>query len=367
VKNPRSGRSAFTLIELLVVIAIIAILVALLLPAVQSAREAARRSQCKNNLKQLGLAIHNYEETHGCVPMASGRDGGPGGRRQSGFVGMLPYMDQAALFEICQTGGPTAHVSGGNNNWNDFTFVPWENNHVAVRTRIPGLFCPSDPDTTEQLPRQGNNYMFSRGDGAWDHNPAWNGNGNRGLRGFFVGGNNSGRPYPRRFRDVTDGLSSTVAMGERIKGKSGRATVVNGHVSRNLEQSAYRANASVVISPSQVDSEGNYLVATHRLTGTRWMDGAPIFTGMTTIVGPNRASAIDNNGSDWYDGVYDPTSHHPGGAHVLFGDGTVQFISDAIDTGDLTRGSPTSNGSPSPYGVWGALGSIDGGDSTGEF
>jgi prepilin-type N-terminal cleavage/methylation domain-containing protein len=120
-------RLAFTLIELLVVIAIIAILIALLLPAVQQAREAARRSQCKNNLKQLGIAIHNYHDVFGVVPMGSGRDSasptGPGGRRQSAFVGLLPYFDQAPLFNMISNGGTAASVDGMTNFFSD-SFVP---------------------------------------------------------------------------------------------------------------------------------------------------------------------------------------------------------------------------------------------------
>ena len=187
-------RSAFTLIELLVVIAIIAILIALLLPAVQQAREAARRTQCKNNLKQLGIAIHNYHDVHNTVPMASGSNGGPGGRRQSGFVGLLPFIEQANLYNVIAAGGTAASVNG-NTNYAPFSAVPWDNNYRAVRQRIPMLQCPSDGETTLQNPREKSNYTFSRGDTAWDHNPAWNGNGGRGLRGFFVGGSgNSGFP-----------------------------------------------------------------------------------------------------------------------------------------------------------------------------
>ena len=171
-------RSAFTLIELLVVIAIIAILIALLLPAVQQAREAARRTQCRNNLHQLGIAVHNYHDVFNCVVPCSGRNGGPGGRRQSGFVQLLPYFDQAPLYNMISRGGTAASVNGSR-NYDGFSWVPWDNNHRAVRAMIPMLMCPSDGDTQEQRPRGKCNYMFSRGDTAWDHNPSWNGNGGR--------------------------------------------------------------------------------------------------------------------------------------------------------------------------------------------
>ncbi|MCA8996247.1 MAG: DUF1559 domain-containing protein [Planctomycetaceae bacterium] len=361
----RLRRTAFTLIELLVVIAIIAILIALLLPAVQQAREAARRTECKNKLKQLGLAIHNYHDTFKCIPMASGAHNagwnGSGGRRQSGFVGMLPYIDQGPLYNMIQTGGTNAAVNGST-NYQGNAFVPWDNNHKAVRQQIPLLLCPSDGDTTDENPRAKTNYRLSRGDTAWDHNPNWNGNGGRGLRGFFVGGNtNTGGV--RRFRDVTDGLSNSVAMGERIKAKAGSNSIRTGAITKAVPQSQYRGNASLCLAT--VDGDGVYNSAVYRRNGNRWMDGAPIFTGMTTILGPNAPSCMDSRGSDWYDGIFEPTSHHTGGAQVLLGDGAVRFISENIDTGNTTQGSPTNG--PSPYGVWGSLGSIAGGDTVGDF
>lgn len=371
-----SKRRAFTLIELLVVIAIIAILIALLLPAVQQAREAARRTECKNKLKQLGIAVHNYHDTHRCVPMASGRDGGPGGRRQSGFVGMLPFFDQAPVYNMIANGGVNASVNG-NGNYNAFDFVPWDNNHKAVRIMFPMLQCPSDGESTEQRPRGHTSYNFSRGDTTWDHNPGWNGNGGRGLRGFFSGGNNNGRwGVTRRFRDVTDGLSNTICMGERIKGKRGANSVILGATvmggQRGAAQSVYRANASIALT--FVNGQGEYIEpgtnnplaggAMRAWAGTRWMDGCPAFTGITTILGPNGPSLTQGNW-DCHDGIFEPSSHHTGGAQVLMGDGAVRFVSENIDTGNPANASPQVG--KSPFGLWGALGSIDGGDVVGEF
>lgn len=358
-------RSAFTLIELLVVIAIIAILIALLLPAVQQAREAARRSTCKNNLKQLGLAIHNYHDVHNAIPMASGRDGGLGGRRQSGYVGMLPYIDQTPLFNLCASGGPAAHVNGSANSFAGFSFVPWDNNHVAVRANIPLLQCPSDGNTTEQNPRGKCNYMFSRGDSIWDNNPSWNGNGGRGLRGFFVGGQNGGNAGFRRFRDVTDGLSNTIAMGERIKAKPGGRSPKLGAIQRGPAQSVYRSDASQCLN--LLDANGDYISTNiGRWAGTRWMDGAPAFTGMNTVFGPNKAGCTDPGG-DQRDGIFPPSSHHSGGAQVLMGDGAVRFISENIDTGNPVGVGEPSPGTPSPFGVFGRLGSVAGGDVVSNF
>jgi len=352
-------RRAFTLIELLVVIAIIAVLVALLLPAVQQAREAARRSQCKNSLKQLGIAMHSYEEANGVVPMGSGANGGPnGGRRQSGFVGMLPYLDQGPLFDLIAAGGTAASVNG-TTAFNSFDFVPWENNHIAVVTQIPMLLCPSDPQTQQENPRMKSNYMLSRGDGAWDTNPGWSGNGGRGLRGMFVGG--QGVSGVRRLADVTDGLSNTVAMGERIKAQAGGNSIQTGAISTVVAQATYRVDASSCLG--LVDGNGVYIGGIGLWSGTRWMDGTMCFTGMTTIVGPNKPSCTQPG--DDHDGIMDPSSQHAGGAHVLMGDGAIRFINNAINTGNLTAGTVT--GGPSPYGVWGAMGSVSGGDDIGAF
>jgi len=350
----------FTLIELLVVIAIIAVLVALLLPAVQQAREAARRSQCKNNLKQLGLAIHNYHDANNCIVMGSGSANGPGGQRQSAFVGMLPYLDQAPLYNLAQSGGTGASVNG-TQNYNGNSWVPWDNNHRAVVARIPLLLCPSDDPTTADNIKGACNYRFSRGDTNWDHCSAWNGNGGRN-RGMFVGGN--GASGLRTFASVTDGLSNTVACSERIKCKGGANSVMTGAIGRQINQGQYSGNPAACLPI--VNGQGIYTITFGQFGGDRWADGQSTFTGFTTIVGPNKPSCTDPNGNtDQWDGNMDPTSLHTGGAHVLMGDGAVRFVSDNINTGNVSL--PVVTGGPSPYGIWGALGSIQGGEPIGNF
>lgn len=345
-------RLGFTLIELLVVIAIIAVLIALLLPAVQQAREAARRTQCKNNLKQLGLALHNYNDTFNLLPQGEGKPGGPGGQRQSGFVGMLPYFDQAPLYN---------QISAVN-----FQRVPWDTSFAPFTQKLPGLLCPSDFGTTTQGGSIGKtNYMFSRGDSTWDHNE-WTPNGHRGLRGMF-----SGNAYFRRFSEVSDGLSNTIAMGERTLATGG-SNILDGGTAKNQGNTFVRTNPSAclaVIGPGKTYVAGTSLGA---WGGTRWPDGAPSFTGMTTVLGPNKVSCTQG-GWDGEDGIYEPMSRHTGGVHCLFGDGTVHFISDSIDVGNSScpppdgsagGGTPcTTWGGRSPYGVWGAMGSAGGGDT----
>lgn len=349
-------RQGFTLIELLVVIAIIAILVALLLPAVQQAREAARRSTCKNNLKQLGIAIHNYHDTFSTIPMGSGRDSGGGGRLHSGLVGMTPFMEQGPLYDLI-VGGGTAAAVNGTTNFSGNTFNPWDTNHKAVRAQIPGLLCPSDK-VIEDIVEGQTNYMMSRGDGAWDAHPGWNGNGGRGLRGFFVGGAN-GSGF-RRFRDIEDGLSNTIAMGERIKAQTNGSSITAG-ASTNYGQGSWRDNAGACLT--QVGADGVYPANLRQYSGRRWMDGRMPYTGMTTVLGPNKGSCVDGE----RDGIVDPTSKHRGGAQVLLGDGGVRFISENINTGNLAGSTNPARFSASNFGVWGALGSINGGEAVGEF
>jgi prepilin-type N-terminal cleavage/methylation domain-containing protein len=347
-------RFGFTLIELLVVIAIIAVLIALLLPAVQQAREAARRTQCKNNLKQLGLAMHNYHDVYNMLPPGEGLPGGPGGQRQSAFVGMLPYFDQAPLYN---------QIAAVN-----FQKVPWDTGFAPFLQKLPAILCPSDYGSSPNSnPTGKTNYMFSRGDSPWDHNE-WTGNGGRGMRGMF-----SGNVRCRTFAQVSDGLSNSIAMSERTLAQ-GTSNVLDGGTATGLGGTFVHNSPSSCLAV--LGANKTYTGATGAWGGTRWPDGAPAFTGVTTVLGPNKASCTQG-GWDGEDGIYEPLSRHTGGVHCLFGDGTVRFISDSIDVGNSScpppdgsagGGSPcTSWGGQSPYGVWGSLGSVNGGDTVGNF
>lgn len=287
--SPRHLRG-FTLIELLVVIAIIAILVSLLLPAVQSAREAARRIQCKNNLKQIGLAIHNYHDVYSSFPNANANSTLGGG---SLFTSILPMIDQGNGYSLY-----------------DFNKSNSDPHNVAVTSQaIPGYLCPSSP-LRRQVPacssdagRAPGNYAVSIGTQAY--NPYWAyipGAQKPTLDGAIVyTDSTSGRT---RFRDFTDGTSSTLMIGE---------------TSYNLPDYKFTSGSCAGES---------------RYSFTYWSVPYPGSTACTTQYGFNPRDVRD-------DGVYDPNwmhtfrSDHIGGVQFCLADGSVHFVSENIDAGVL--------------------------------
>jgi prepilin-type N-terminal cleavage/methylation domain-containing protein len=322
-------RRAFTLIELLVVIAIIAILIALLLPAVQQAREAARRTQCRNNLKQIGLAMHNYHDTHTALPqLTHGTQGNGTAAGVAAYPGFgsewgghsvhtmfLPYVDQAPLYNQINLNWVWYGGTGDGNP-----------NRDLVRNKVPAYMCPSD--TPPASTNDGfNNYGASTGP-----NRGWEADLNR-VVGFFH------RRKSIRIRDVIDGTSNTIAFGEFTLGdnNNGVFVVERGDYVRNIP------NAGVIdpVKPTraQLETYGNSCLAgtgnhiSNR--GFSWGDPMMSGTGINTIATPNwpfpNCHDCAGCGSGDANGVWAARSRHIGGAHHLFGDGAVRFISENID------------------------------------
>lgn len=379
----RTYRDAFTLVELLVVIAIIGVLVGLLLPAVQAAREAARRMSCSNNFRQIGLGIHNYHLAFNRIP-AQGGGTNPGDSRSGNqlrlsiFVGLLPFLEQQALAD--QIKNPLINESGTPNPWPANGPAPWRADYTPWITELAALRCPSDPGVG--LPALGRtNYAACFGD-AVEFNETGRfrrvdnfeiPNDNRALeirvsgRGFFVA-----REYGR-FRDVLDGLSNTIAAGEiatDLGDRDIRTAPVAGPGSRPL-----RDNPSWALDNNTIDPlRPQFWLSTVRLTtdetaadgarsdrarGFKWADYVPQASGMNTILPPN-AETVARTESDASWGMYPPSSRHPGGVHVLLGDGAIKFVTDSIDSGNrraqTVYRAANNAGIQSPFGLWGALG-----------
>ncbi len=339
----KTHRRGFTLIELLVVIAIIAVLIALLLPAVQQAREAARRTQCKNNLKQLGLALHNYHDTHKKFPQltfgteqAPGTGGGLWGsewRGNSVHTMMLPYADQAPLYNQYDL----------NRFW-DVNAAP-NTNRTLGRTKIQTFICPSDPQDVLSTEGGGNNYGISTGP-----NLGWEANLSRGY----------GVTHRRRslsMASITDGTSNTIAFGEIVKGDNDNAvySTKKGDYARNQSVAALNP-----VKPTAAQME-TYGLATaaggadHRSSaGHSWASPMMDDTGINTIVPPNwkypNGHECGGCGQGDARGVWGSRSFHVGGSQHCLADGSVRFISENID-----------------FNLYQSIGSADGGDVVGEF
>ncbi len=317
-----SKRRGFTLIELLVVIAIIAVLIALLLPAVQQAREAARRSQCKNNLKQMGLALHNYADTYRCFPMGGsfgdlGTDGPSNSNRMNWAVFLLPYMDQAPLYQKIDFNRKCNPIS------------TWDPNN-ARGTELPAFRCPSDPGsrgTTGQSAFAPTSYVACIGRTDRIHGNATDTTSAgaaavAGIHGSYIAGNgtwaravlNNGTENAIfstnsscKFQSITDGTSNTMALSECVVG-----------------------DQMIVPSSSTVNPCGP-IESTDNRRGYTWMLFDTPSSSYCTLLNPN-SPAIDCHKYTAYINTI-AKSKHTGGVHVTMADGAVRFISENIHLG----------------------------------
>jgi len=361
---------AFTLVELLVVIAIIGILIALLLPAVQAAREAARRMQCTNHLKQWALAIHTYHDAAKGFP---GAGNGPFGNRTA-FVPLLPFVEQGARYSEI-TARDTI----------DQDHSPYHD-HSWWKGKISTLLCPSDgnsgngytPSGHTTGPQIATNYCFSEADYvAYDYGKAGN------IRSpFGMGritdprwaGTNWGQCSRYNFSAVTDGLSNTVIMSERIASPGQQNQVLNS-LKGGVAGEGFDTWNKKPQECLNTRAGGNTYSWTNPAGGQGTNFGYYTFNNgfFHTIIAPNGPSCSwTNNGSNGqWAAIFPPTSNHTGGANCAAGDGSVHFVSDTIATGDLTQwfGYLSSSGSyvnctgASQFGHWGNLGAMNSGQS----
>ncbi|QEF99084.1 hypothetical protein Mal15_31440 [Stieleria maiorica] len=399
--NRHRYHNGFTLLELLVVVGVIGILVGLLLPAVQASREAARRMSCSNNFKQIALGVAQYHDAFGFLPphgtgtFNNANDAAKTNQfRLSFLVSITPFLGQTPVWNTIsgQWIGPVpgSDALAAEDDFFDMSMdsmdglgdvnhpypkmgpSPSMGSYLPWAMEIGTYRCPSDPGIgSPALGRT--NYAACLGDaiegldqGLWRYEDSkWSPSGQTQVlatgRGMFV---------PRMVTsldDVTDGLSTTIMMGEIATdlGDKDTRTVPstgNGWAGGLLGDAQICRPQIDPERPRFWDARGQVTLPARRGQGRgyRWADAMPLMSGCNTTSPPNTQLCF--GGDSTTIGTLSVSSRHQGGGHVAMGDGSIHFITDSIECGEL-KGSVTlegqghlSPGSPSPFGLWGALG-----------
>ncbi len=306
-------RCAFTLIELLVVIAIIAILMGLLLPAVQKVREAAARMKCSNNLKQIGLAVHNYYSSYNELPP------GVDTKRYAAQVFLLPYLEQDNIYKLINFSVTADNAA----------------NNTARAMVIPGFLCPSDPQSAMPAGWPGNNYLFNYGPDIW-----WQQPNTHGVFGMFT---NRGV----KLEGISDGTSNTACFSERMKGDWSNAIVTprtdlinpRGTLPTTLDEATTLCHAA---DPTNLSYQWRSDCGGYWIQGNHW-------TLYQHAALPNdRLCGWPSNFGGNNTMFSGPSSAHTNGVNLLMCDGSVHFVTNSVS---LT--------------TWRALGTRDGGETPG--
>ncbi len=332
----RSIRRGFTLIELLVVIAIIAVLIALLLPAVQAAREAARRAQCVNNLKQIGLGLHNYHQVNNTFPLgASLAPYGAGGATYTwsdwgANAQLLPFLEQNPIFNTINFSWAPEPYAEPTSQDAGYASLGGSINSTAYNTKINMFLCPSDGNAGRV-----NNNSYHASVGTTTNNIDRNPKASSGVFGFQIN---------YTIADITDGTSNTIAYAEALCGDTSATSPVRANGTGN-SGSSLAANPLDVKVPGLANLTTDLVACTNKFLtaftaddrGYRWGGGMMGYSMFNTVMTPNGGGLYKWNSCrvdccvQAQAAHYLPaTSNHPGGVNVLFCDGSVKFVKNTI-------------------------------------
>lgn len=373
LKSTSPSRRGFTLVELLVVIAIIGILIGLLLPAVQAAREAARRMQCTNNMKQLCLGVQNFADAQKRIPnqyddpyWANANSAVTDARvksRLSVQALLLPYLEQTAVFDaiknnVLQDSAIDYHVLTAS------TTYPSGLDYNPCGVHIATFVCPSEGNGNNLKAENAMgrcSYACCVGDSPANSSNRGDGhlnNVHKKRRGVFVNGTLAGETT---FGAIKDGTSNTMAFGEIAVSDHSADSDDDALSGVAKLSSMYSQSGATCLATRQADGT---LVSpggeTWAVKGRRWSDAACCNTNFCAVLPPNSPSCAGTNANsngNCQDAMFMVAagSSHSGGVNVAMLDGSVRFVSETIDAGDLTFSNNDNISGKSPHGVWGAL------------